>query len=331
VGEAVPTRGGGGVVASRPVPLPSPAEPWPSRREWFLEHSRAEETHRAHRADWAAWRAWASSRGAPLLPARPSDVADFASDEAITHAPATVARRLSSIAFAHRLRGLPSPVDDRVREVLRGIRRAQVVPGHGQVDALRLDDLRRLVAGLPPDLEGTRDRAMICLGWAGALRRSEVAALLVDELAETDAGLLLTISRSKTDQEGEGAVIGIPHATDPEDPACPVCAVADWIAAAGITGGPLFRAVRLGTVGREALTGWTVWRVVKTRLADAGIEGQWGGHSLRAGLVTEAALAGVDVVTIQETTRHQRMDTLVRYIRTRGDKFTRNAATMAGL
>ncbi len=258
-------------------------------------------------------------------------MADFAAFEAETHAPATIARRLSSIAFAHRLRGYPSPVDDRVREVLRGIRRAHVHPGHGQMDALRLDDLRRLVAELPTDLEGTRDRAMICLGWAGALRRSEIAALLIDELTETDAGLLVRISKSKTDQEGEGAVIGIPHAANPEDPACPACAVADWIAAAEITGGPLFRAVRIGTVGREAITGWTVWRVVKTRLNDAGIEGLWGGHSLRAGLVTEAALAGVDLLAIQETTRHQRMDTLVKYVRTRSDKFTRNAATLAGL
>ena len=212
--------------------------------------------------------------------------------------------------------------------ILAALRRKPQHPGRGRRSPLRLETLREVCAGLPGDLEGTRDRAVLTLGWAAALRRSEVAALEVEDIEEAPGGLIVHIRRSKTDQEGKGDTVGAPFASQPDDPACPVVAWADWIAATGIDSGPLFRGV-VGHELRGRMSGWMVWAVVKRHLGH--LEGDWGGHSLRAGLATESALAGAPVLTIQRQTRHRNLNQLLAYVRVEGDLFTSNAATLAGL
>ena len=96
------------------------------------------------------------------------------------------------------------------------------------------DKVRAMVALAPDSLAGLRDRALLLLGFAGAFRRSELVALDVADIAETKAGLLVTIRRSKTDQEGEGATIAIARG----DVACPARALLEWLGAAGIKAGP---------------------------------------------------------------------------------------------
>ena len=177
----------------------------------------------------------------------------------------------------------------------------------------------------PETLRGIRNRALLLLGFAGALRRSELAVLTVDDLERTSDGFVLTLKRSKTDQVGEGRIIGIPYGTHPSR--CPVRAIDAWLAEAAITEGPLFRAIdRHGNVGEAAISDRAVALVIKEAALAVGEDpDRFSGHSLRAGLATSSAEAGVPEHIIQDQTGHTSSTMLRRYIR-RGSLFRENAA-----
>jgi hypothetical protein len=163
-----------------------------------------------------------------------------------------------------------------------------------------------MVAQLDDSLQGIRDRAILLIGFAGAFRRSELASLTVDDIQFTNDGLVITLRRSKTDQEGEGYIKGIPYGSAPAT--CPVRALRAWLDASGSTTGSLFRSVWKG--GRRlrpsALDDRAIAEVVKRAAQAAGYDAtRFSGHSLRAGLVTTAAAAGVDERTIMEQTGHK--------------------------
>src|SRR5690606_20413566 len=146
------------------------------------------------------------------------------------------------------------------------------------------------------------DRALLLVGFAGAFRRSELAALTVDDLTFGADGVDVLIRRSKTDQEGQGQTVAIPHGLHLK----PVEALRDWLSAAAITAGPIFRAVsRSGRLAEEAITGHTVANVVKRYAKLAGLEvSGFSGHSLRAGFVTSAADRGAYLNRIMDVSRH---------------------------
>src|SRR5271169_5747355 len=100
----------------------------------------------------------------------------------------------------------------------------------------------QMLALCPASMIGRRDRALLCLGFAGAFRRSELCALEVSDLVEVPDGLRILIRRSKGDQEGQGQEVAIPRGYKLR----PVEAVQTWLAAAEISGGPAFRAVGRG-------------------------------------------------------------------------------------
>jgi integrase len=167
-------------------------------------------------------------------------------------------------------------------------------------------------------LRGKRDRALLLLGFAGALRRSELVNLDVADLAFSERGLDVTIRRSKTDQEGEGQHVAIPHGSRLK----PVEAMKDWLEASGIEAGPLFRPITRGSnlqAGR--LTDRSVANIIKGYAASAGlVVADFSGHSLRSGFVTTAADRGADLVRIMDQTRHKDPRTVKGYIR-RADRF----------
>ncbi len=175
-----------------------------------------------------------------------------------------------------------------------------------------------------------RDRALLLLGFAGAMRRSELVGLDVADVVETADGLVVTIRRSKTDQEGQGRKIGIPYGS--KLATCPVRSLRAWKARAKITEGPLFRQVnRHGKVLEGRLGDRTVALVVKRAVAATGVDAtNYAGHSLRAGLATAAAMAGVSERVIQGQTGHKSLPILRRYIR-EGSLFRENAAAEVGL
>jgi site-specific recombinase XerD len=162
-------------------------------------------------------------------------------------------------------------------------------------------------------LADIRDRALLLVGFAGAFRRSELVALDVENVCKTSEGLRVTIQHSKTDQEGRGQVIAIPRGTI----ACPVAALMTWLAAAGLSSGPLFRPIaKGGRIQGARLSDRTVATIVKRHAKRAGLDPtQFSGHSLRSGFLTSAARSGASIFRMADQSRHRSMDTLRLYVR----------------
>jgi integrase len=170
----------------------------------------------------------------------------------------------------------------------------------------------------------------LLLGFAGAFRRSELALLETSEVRETEEGLVVRVSRSKTDQEARGREVAIPYGSDPGT--CPVRASRAWIEAAGLQGGPLFRRIdRHAHLNARALHKDSIGQIVKRAARAAGLDPKlYAGHSLRAGFCTQAYMNGAREFDIMRQTGHRSLETLRKYIRGRG-LFRDNAATKLGL
>jgi integrase len=302
----------------------------------YANASSAPNTRRAYRADWCDFTDWCAQAGHDSLPATPVTVADYLAARAAGEdgrpalAVATLDRRLVAIARAHQLAGYPSPTSDEwVRTVLKGIRRARS-SAQRRVAPIGIAVLRQAVAAMPESLLGIRDRALLLLGFAAALRRSELIALDFDDIQFVPEGLILRLRRSKTDQVGEGMLKGIPLGQCAAT--CPVRALQAWIKLAKIVDGPLFCPIdRHGNVRPKRLNGSDVAVIVKRSVAAAGFDpDEYSGHSLRAGLATAAASAGAPTYAIRKQTGHKSDRMLELYIR-EGSLFRDNVAGMVGL
>ena len=299
----------------------------------YIKESRAANTRRAYAADWRDFRAWCVLHGRPSLPASPETVALYLSDLAERCKTSTLQRRLAAISQAHQAAGqhaheVPTK-HATVRAVMSGIRRTKGTAQRGKAAAVTAV-VRAMVEGAPDRLLGQRDRALLLLGFSGAFRRSELVALDVEDLEFTGDGLVVTQRRGKTDQEGEGRKIGIPFGGNPDT--CPVRAVREWLDAAAIMAGPVFRSVnRHGQVQSGRLSDKAVAIVVKRHAPAAGLDpARYAGHSLRAGLATAAAAAGVSERSIMNQTGHRSVPMVRKYIRD-GQLFRDNAAASVGL
>lgn len=296
----------------------------------YIDASKAPATLRRYASDWAHFTAWCRAHGLEHLPAAPETVALYLADLAGVLATGTIGIRLSSIRAAHEQAGHTSPTTSPVvRDTWAGIRRTFGTAQHGKAPA-RTQEIRAMVATLGDGPGGIRDRALLLIGFAAALRRSELVALDVDDVTEREDGLVVTLRRSKTDQEGAGAELGVPFGSDPTT--CPVRALRRWYEASGIEAGPIFRPVtRHGVIGEARLTDRSVALVVKRTAERAGLDPvQFAGHSLRAGLITSAAEAGVQERHIMAQSRHKSVPVMRRYIRG-ATLFQDNAAAAVGL
>ena len=285
--------------------------------EVFATASRASSTWRAYESDWRIFNAWCQAMDLSALPAAPATVAMFLAAQAKDGtAPSTLTRRLSAIRLMHLGARVVSPHNAvEIQEVMRGIRRLStrgVVKKEAAVD----EQIKKMVDTV--DLatnQGQRDRALLLLGFAGALRRSELVALDVAHLKVTDDGFIVTIAKSKTDQEGQGQTIAIPRV--PDSPYCPVQAVLEWMAAAGIEQDALFRRVTKGNkLTSDRLTDQSVARVIKKLASRAGLmASQYAGHSLRSGFLTSAAEQRASIFKMQAQSRHKSLNVLSGYVR----------------
>jgi site-specific recombinase XerD len=164
------------------------------------------------------------------LPAAPETVAAYLAAQASTSKASTLGRRVAAIRYAHKLAGLALPTDaEGVKATMRGIRRTYGSARVRKAPAVA-GKMLGMVATAPDKLAGLRDRALLLVGFGGAMRRSELVALDVEDIQETETGLLVTIRGSKTDQERAGATIAIARG----DVACPAKALREWLEAAGI-------------------------------------------------------------------------------------------------
>lgn len=307
-----------------PPPAPiSPAEAETIRA--YLDESQAAATRDAYQSDLADFAAWCAARGLSALPAEPQTVTRYLVARAEALKVSTLTRRLSAISQAHQARNLDSPTASLlVRKTFAGIRRTRGADQQGKAPLLP-DDLRLMVSELDDSPTGRRDRALLLLGFAGAFRRSELVSLDLADLQFRREGIIVTLRRSKTDQDGQGQLRGIPRGRDKA--LCPVRAVEAWVAAAGLVEGPLFRAIdRHGNLSDVALADFHVVRVIKRLTAAIGLEPEdYGGHSLRAGLATAAAAAGKEERDIMRQTGHKSVAMVRKYIRP-GELFRGNAA-----
>jgi site-specific recombinase XerD len=296
-------------VETSPALVPAPARPavlQPAPEALDLDAAElvsrgvASETRRGYAGDLRRYEAWCSERGLAPYPAPPERLVNYvAALAAEAKAPSSMERALAAILTAHRLRGLTRPETKAARVAIKSTRRERAEAGDGprKATAATLPDLRAMVATADPGrLIGVRDRAIVVIGFAGMLRRSEIAALAVADVAEPPEGLELRIRHSKTDQAGEGRIVALPYGSFPDT--CPVRTLAAWRAAAGIADGPLFR--RLDRHGHllGPMSGQAVSMVIDRAAERAGLSGRYTGHSLRRGGATAARKAGHDLVTI---------------------------------
>ncbi len=279
----------------------------------YALREKAESTLSAYRADFADFVAWCGVACVAAVPASAGTVAAYLASLAdAKKSVSTIQRRAAAIAHAHKLAGEPSPLGhESVRAVMRGIRRTLGVAVRAKAPATA-EIVARMIRKIPDDLAGRRDRAMILLGFAAALRRSELVALDVSDLEMNADGLILHIRRSKTDQEGAGAEIAIPRGKKLRV----LEAVEAWLLQSKLTEGALFRRAFGGGVLGERLTDQSVALIVKKRAKAARIDpSAFSGHSLRAGFVTSALAGGADVLKVMDVTRHREVKTLKAYDR----------------
>ena len=314
------------------------------RTEATIRGAKAQATRRAYASDYGTFLLWCRRHGLAAMPAKPDTVALSLSACAEAGAAiATLRRRLVGIAQAHRAHGEASPTrHETVRQTLAGLAR-ELGSRPRQVTPIRLRQLRAMLEAIPEDdLLALRDRALLLLGFAAALRRSELAALDVADLTFVEQGVDVLIRRSKTDPLAEGRVVGVPRGRHPETD--PVLALRRWIAVAELDGGDaLFPRIvppgrrpkkprhRAGRIAGGRLSPQGVAGVVQRSARHAGLDPESvAGHSLRSGFATEAAANGAPERAIMRQTGHRSLEMVRRYIR-EGDRYRENAAAYLGL
>src|SRR6195952_1042676 len=287
----------------------------------LAKQATAPATLRAYKADWTHYAAWCAAHGFVAVPAAPATVGAYLASLAGSHAPTTIRRRLSALGKMHRFDDLPwNPAHRDIQGPLQGVLRSHGRPVQ-KAAALTLPMLRQILATCDTSARGRRDRALLLFGFVGALRRSELVSLHVEDVAIVAGGLRLRIVRGKTDQAGQGAEVGLPRGRYAET--CPVRAFEAWQAVARRKAGPLFRRVSTGDgIGDTALHPDAVRQILAHRVAMAGIvvDGfdRLRAHALRVGFITEAYDKGVRDEDIMRHTRHRALSTIRGYVQRAG-------------
>jgi integrase len=284
----------------------------------YQDAADADSTLRAYKADLGNYKAWCKDNHLTAMPATPETVGAYLAAAGAGYSLPTLRRRVAAIARACGV--AKHPLDTKhpaIRETLRGIGRK-----HGarprRATALTTAEIKKLSEACGTSFVGKRDRALFLLGFAGALRRSELVGLDVAHVSWTRESMTLLIIRSKTDKEGAGAEIAIPKGEFEQT--CPVTALRDWLAEAKIKTGPLFRKVtRTGKVAGRRLSTDAVRQILLKRTEQAGLKSKWSEplspHSMRAGFVTTAYRNGVPDEEIMGHTRHRSLTTMRSYVR----------------
>jgi site-specific recombinase XerD len=285
----------------------------------YRARAKAANTIRAYQSDWCQFEGWCDERGLDVLPARPEAVATYLAFLATAgKADSTITRHSAAIGWRHCQDGLVPPVarDARmvIADTLSGIRREQRARPTRKKAAISAADLARMIAAAGG--EGTRsirDRAVLVLGLAAALRRSELVGLQLADLEWVAEGLKLIIRHSKTDQDGEGQVIAVPSGKVLK----PVARLNAWLAVRGGAAGPLFWQIDpQGRLTDLPMSDRSVARLVQKYAERVGLDPESvAGHSLRAGFLTEAARNKASIVKMQEVSRQKKVEVLLGYVR----------------
>lgn len=318
------------------------------RAQATADQALAPATRRAYAADWRDFVAWCASLGMHAGPPVAGEIVALYLQELFEHGsyltrprePAqlsTITRKLAAITQANLAVGADTPrASPACRLVLKGIRRQCAELGRRPVQkaALVLEQLRTTSEKMATQRKFResailRDRALLVFGWAGAFRRSELAALELADLEKRAEGYVVTVRRSKGDQFGAGQKKALPYGSHPLT--CPVRTIDAWIAIAKIESGRLFRSIGNGGHIGESLSPLGVANIIKRHVKKAGLNPKdYAGHSLRAGFCTTAARAGKAPRSIMAQTGHRSVEMVFRYVR-EAELFDENAAMGIGL
>jgi site-specific recombinase XerD len=316
------------------VELPAPVASFADAADAAAQYrraSRSENTRRAYRSAVARFTEWCAVHSRTALPASPETVAAFLAAEARAElAVNTLRLRHAAIRYLHLLAGYPPPTAAAVvSTTFAGIRRAHRRPLNKKT-ALVLDRLLPAIQAIPKTLPGLRDRALLLVGFAAALRPSEIARLILAHVARHPDGIELFLPWRKNDQDARGTRLWLPVGrTD----LCPVTALEAWLDAAAITEGPLFRRIwRLPPprvpkgakpkpappryrVGKDPIDTDSIALIVKNWTGLAGFDGAaFAGHSLRRGAISSGVAAGVHIARLKQFSGHASLKSLEEYV-----------------
>lgn len=297
-------------MTTQPTP-PTEAALAESRADLY-EKQHASSTVTAYNRAWHVFVDWCAATGRAGLPASEDTLITYVAALNIEgKAVSTVRQRLAAIRYHHRKEGhrYAGADSEPLEAAIKGYIRTHGVAARRQARAMHLPDLRRIVGeidkGVPPTTAGTRDRAIILVGFAGGFRRAELVAVEIRDLEPDDRGLRIHIRSSKSDQAAVGYRKVIPFGENPET--CPVVALRAWRERSGVRAGRVFRAVnKADNVWGEALSPAAVAAIIRKRALLAGMQldpdlmQSWSGHSLRRGFATEAVEAGAPAHKIRE-------------------------------
>ena len=287
-------------------------------RKELVANTYAENTRVGYAKDLADFEAWCKSAGRAALPAESETLALYLTDRLERNRVTTLERRLTGILHANRAAGHARPSTEECRAILTGARRRRKERARGKA-ALAAGDLRRIARRLLRlgTNRAVRDRALLVFGFASGLRRGELAAVDVGDVAFAPKGLVLVVASSKTDQEGRGAKLGIFRGSRPETD--PVSALRAWLRVRGSVAGALFTHVTTGdAVTLQRLRPGGLALAVKDAVALVGLDRSlYSPHSLRAGCVTAAYNGGASDLAIMRRARHASLRTTAGYERGR--------------
>jgi len=271
-----------------------------------LKSSKTLNTLRAYKSDYKDFAAFCFKNGFKSLPSEPKIITLYLTHLAKTSKFSTLKRRLASISVVHKLSGhyidIKHPV---ITENLMGIKR--ILGSYQKAKKpLLINDLKLIIESVDKEKNETyrfKNRALILIGFAGGFRRSELVAVLIEDLDFVPEGVKIFVKRSKTDQSGEGMTKGIPYFTNPEY--CPVISLKQWIEKSGIKSGKIFD-----------ISDKSVALTIKKYAGQAGLDpNKYSGHSLRSGFATSTAELGAEERSIMAMTGHKTSQMVRRYIK----------------
>lgn len=276
------------------------------RARVYATQSRAQKTLYVYKSLWNDFVEFCAGIQTEPCPAAPAVIIQYITHLAGAQKVSTIETKLAAIGFRHRSAGMDDPTkDENVKLVLDGIKRE-----HGTSPTRKAAVERAVLADLlavqPDSLRGARNRAILLVGYACDLRRSEIVALETRNIKFFPDRMVVTLARSKTDQTREGFELNVPRIREDRD-ICPVHALSTWLDVAQIKSGPLFRKIdRWEHIADSALTDQVVADIIKDAAAAAGYEpNEFSGHSLRRGLITQAARNREQTGDIRKVSRHK--------------------------
>ncbi|MBF0366615.1 MAG: site-specific integrase [Oligoflexia bacterium] len=282
----------------------------------------SDNTRRAYQSDIRHFESWGGQ-----LPAKTEAVLRYLHAFAETLTPGTLSRHVTAIKQWHRYQHFPDPTEAPIiSKTLTGIARVHGKP-KAKAPPLLPEHLIKITKYLESQttLAAIRDSALIQVGFLGALRRSELVAITIENIHWQSEGIEIMIPKSKTDQLNTGQYCAIPNGNNQF---CAIRALKMWLEMANIKAGFIFRRIHRGNnISEVSITPDSVNSILKKHAHSAGLENaiEFSSHSMRRGLATAAGRKGVSLAAIMRQGRWKQVNTVLEYIEA-AQRFEENAA-----